>query len=306
VDTRSRPAKIPEYGPAVVSTASEIFGLCQLEKLFRLGCERYFAGRSSGTGEPDEQIRRIFLGSLVSIAAGPSTLGVLAPSKRELHSSFEKLVGQLQEKANPGDRSYLQACLDHRKLGFTFTGQSFQPPPSNAHLRHHPNVPKLLPGDCLFRELNPPLGNFSKAIRDLGHTGIYVGLFSPDADPTDSNNHLVVEMTPQHGCHVTTVDQFRQQTSFWGFYSIGLDPTRRHTLTALALGYVGRCRYGVSITGYKNPVALSFRCDGLVEHCHESLPLGLPLPPHKWGLFEDDQWNTITPAALRNCFFEKY
>lgn len=303
---------VRNHEPAALGVAAEIFGLCQLEKLFDIGRERYFASHDTKPNELVRQIQRVFLGSLVSIAAGPSTLGVMTRDKREFHSLFTNFIGQLQESADAEDQQYLENCLHHSRNEFHFTGLPRHDKTLTASVSYppliigaHPQAIKLLPGDCLFRELSSPGQIFGQALRDLGHTGIYLGLRASNADPTDWSNHDVVEMTLS-GCQITTIAQFRQQAPFWGFYSINLDQPRRSAIAALARSYVGRCHYGVSITGYKNPVALSFRCDGFVEHCHESLPPGAPLPAHKWGLFEDDKWNTLTPAALRNCFFEKY
>jgi len=75
-------------------------------------------------------------------------------------------------------------------------------------------------------------------------------------------------------------------------------------VVSTAHNLLGLCRYGVFGAHYKNPFNLFFRCDGLVEHCYESI---IPTPSqvqHRGGLFEDDTWKSLSPAALRNCLFE--
>ena len=156
-----------------------------------------------------------------------------------------------------------------------------------------------MPGDCVFRELSVrPLSQF-------GHVGIYLG--SKMDAPLDS--HVVLHMRGNlrfnlwSDCEMTTVRDFKRGGgAFWGFYAVDLDVSHRQALLAKALSYRGRCRY--SVVSYKSSTTRSFRCDGFVEHCYESITLP-PSLDHRRGLFEDDTVSSLTPAGLRNAMFYK-
>lgn len=161
----------------------------------------------------------------------------------------------------------------------------------------------LSSGDVVFREMHVP---FVKILRTFGHAGVYVG--TSKSHPT-SGQHVVVEMQMDRRggeCRIVTLNEFRKAggvNGYWGGYSADLKPSERYLVVATALSYVGVAKYG--FINHKDPNAAKFRCDGLAEHCYESIQ---PLPQrlqHRGGLFEDDRWNTMSPASLRNCMFTK-
>ena len=174
-------------------------------------------------------------------------------------------------------------------------------------------VTDALPGDVLFRDLSLIW------CQSFGHAALYLGPDPQKGDGQDLDDHLIVEMEPWIGglinlpinCVKGTVGGFKAHGGFWGAYAADISPLdplplqTRKQLVQIALSYVGQCTYGVAFSAYKNPKGRSFRCDGLIEHCFESLQPMAPRLNHRGGLFEDDNFATLSPNSLRSCLFEK-
>lgn len=191
-----------------------------------------------------------------------------------------------------------------RGLVEDITSVSTAPSQPPVYLAGYRTIGNLKPGDCLFRrQTTSLLGN---PFRDFGHTGIYLGCDSIGANVGDCINHKVVHVVNAiPACQLTSLQEFcnpkgvREQ--FWGAYQVRISNKERRAVVSKALASVGKYVYGY--IHYKGPK--KFRCDGFVEFCYESaVPTSPPLE-HRKGLFEDDLWKTISPAALRNCFTEK-
>lgn len=156
----------------------------------------------------------------------------------------------------------------------------------------------LRSGDVVFRKMNIPV---VRILGTFGHAGVYVG--------RRGEEHVVAEMqmNARGGeCRIVTLADFKKAAGaqgYWGGYSVDLDDSQRSEVVRTALSYVGVATYG--FVSYKDPSAARFRCDGLPEHCYEMLRPPPQRLAHRGGLFEEDRWNTMSPASLRNCMFNK-
>lgn len=165
----------------------------------------------------------------------------------------------------------------------------------------------LLPGDCIFRRQSAgfPVNPF----RDFGHAGLYIGCIDPAADPTECGNHLVVHVvSDMPACQIVSLHTFchpgGKRESFWGVYRANLTRAERQRLVLDAVSCAGKGTYAFR-SAYKDRTAMTFRCDGFVEDCHERLTPSLRPMSYRGGLFEADTWKTLNPSALRNCLTEK-
>lgn len=157
-----------------------------------------------------------------------------------------------------------------------------------------------------------PNEGFGQLLVDAAETGRsrYVGIYlgcpvGPWVDINDWNEHWIIEMTTRN-CEKNTVANFKSHGTFWGFYAAHLTDVQREGLLGLADSFIGICTYARA-SNCKNVPGLQFRCDGFVEYCHETVGVSPPLPAHRGGgLFEDDSWRSLTPAALRNCLSIRY
>lgn len=227
------------------------------------------------------------------------------PLNSSLLSSVLAILWRLRENRTISEtqwRDHLETLTTiHPAIRASLPGSRPQarrgPPNIAGFLQVGPN--KVLPGDCLFRDMG------WKPISDLGHVAIYIGI-DPNDDPDDESNHLIIEVTTATpACNIDTVANFKKTGTFWGYYSVDLTSNERDQIVNNALKYNGKCSYGYWPRRYKSASALSFRCDGFVEYCYESIT---PTPgrlSHRKGLFEADTWKSLTPAALRNCMFIK-
>lgn len=269
-----------------------------------------------------EQIARLLAIELYASCVTPSALerglslldrlveslvhdGAPDPFSSSLLSSVLAILGRLLENRTISEsigRDILEALMaNHPAVRTLFSApdpQTPQGPPNTAgFLQVGPNT--VQPGDCLFRGMN------IKRFSDLGHVAIYIGI-DPGKDPDVESNHRIIEVTDATpACNIDTVANFKKTGNFWGYYSVNLNSVERNQVVSTALRFDGKCSYGYFPWRYKSASALSFRCDGFVEHCYESI---VPTPPrlsHRKGLFEDDTWKSLTPAALRNCMFTK-
>lgn len=169
-------------------------------------------------------------------------------------------------------------------------------------------LPGLLPGDCVFRRQTTNwLGN---PIRDFGHAGIYVGCINPAADVKNCENHMVIHaVKDKPACQLTHLSDFcnpdGKPEQFWGAYQIDITPSERKELVEKAYSLVNKGTYSF-FGGYKNERrGETFRCDGFVEYCYESIRHSQSPLSYRGGLFEDDSWQTMNPMALRSCLTKK-
>jgi hypothetical protein len=178
------------------------------------------------------------------------------------------------------------------------------------NLMSHPQHPSLQPGDCIFRDLSIPNYLFGKVFKDFGHVAIYTGaVVTGNGDPDDWANYEIVEMDGKQ-CVLSTIANFVGHGGFWGAYSVDLTVQQRMDVVQLARSYVGKAKYGLVGASYKAPSVPCFRCDGLVEHCYEVIsssyaPAIDPPLSHRVGLYVDDNWLSLRPSVLRNCFTYK-
>jgi len=158
-------------------------------------------------------------------------------------------------------------------------------------------------GDLVFRAMS------AVGIRDFGHAGIYIGSLVGSDAGSDAHQYVVEMQATLTGglCQVVDLASFKGTASsagYWGAYSVDLNAHQRSLVVAHALSYVGVAKYG--FWNYKDPFSPKFRCDGLAEFVYELLGTHLPASiAYRGGLFEDDKWNTMSPASLRNCLFRK-
>ena len=163
-------------------------------------------------------------------------------------------------------------------------------------------------GDAIFREQDPSLLKIMpNPMRNFGHAGIYLGC-PKGLDPNQAANHEVIHVINANpACQQQTLVDFckpkGQTLNFWGFYSASLTSTERSTLINKAQSLVGGSIY--NFRHYKTPSTAYFRCDGFVEYLYEHITPSIDPLHYRLGLFEDDDWKTINPAALRNCFSNK-
>jgi len=179
------------------------------------------------------------------------------------------------------------------------------------HFEAFPNS-NILPGDAIFREQeHKALGIIPNPMREFGHAGIYLGC--PKGQGLDVNepaNHQIIHVIDTSpACKLQNLVEFckpkNTKLDFWGFYQADLTPQERSNLISLARTFPGSVIYNFT-SKYKTATGIYFRCDGFVEYLHEAiLPTLNPLQ-YRQGLFEDDRWQTLNPAALRNCFIKRY
>ena len=190
--------------------------------------------------------------------------------------------------------------------------QSGPTPPAAAGLAQDGYEPipgtSIQAGDAIFREQDPSLLKIMpNPMRKFGHAGIYLGC-PKGSDPNQAANHEVIHVINANpACQQQTLVDFckpkGQTLTFWGFYSASLTPTERSSLITKAQSLVGGSVY--SFRHYKTPSTAYFRCDGFVEYLYEHIKPSIDPLRYRLGLFEDDDWKTINPSALRNCFADK-
>lgn len=88
--------------------------------------------------------------------------------------------------------------------------------------------------------------------------------------------------------------------NFWCGYRVDMPDGDRQKLLDVAFRLVGTSTYHFT-KGYKNPGAPTFRCDGFVEHCFETIGSSTPPLAHRGGLFEEDAFLRLNPMAVRIC-----
>ena len=151
-------------------------------------------------------------------------------------------------------------------------------------------------GDGIYRKLH------FKFVWLLGHAGIYWH-WVPDekGDPTIKANHKTIEafrlawwkmMYRMRLGEVSSSDfeKFTERNDFWGVGAHKLHYKDRRKLVKNATSQRGT-RYALT-RGYKSP-GKSFRCDGLVEWCYESV--GVDIVPNDWFMpWRNRTW--LTPA----------
>lgn len=193
----------------------------------------------------------------------------------------------------------------------SFGRHTSKPQENIVKVRMHINLQKyrtiqgLQPGDCIFRRQSPGIFN---PFRDFGHAGIYLGCDDPDADINDCASHKIVHVVSEKvACQLVTLKEFCEpngkKESFWGAYQVNLTSSERERVVSNALSGVGQFTYKFIGKGYKGP--LTYRCDGFVECCYENAAINTPPMSYRGGLFENDNWKTLNPSALRNCLTTK-
>lgn len=212
------------------------------------------------------------------------------------------LVGNMR---NVSERQVLDLG---KRIVFALSRQ--RPPlmaPTPPDIRSIRTMAGMLPGDCLFRRQSRPW--YGNPFRDFGHAGLYIGCINPEDDVSDCSNHIVIHVVSGNpACQITTLHEFcnpsGEPEQFWGAYQADLTNVERSKVIATAYSFVNGCTYSFT-RGYKNISGKSFRCDGFVEHCYESATLSISPLSYRGGLFEDDNWVTMNPKALRNCLVRK-
>jgi len=156
-------------------------------------------------------------------------------------------------------------------------------------------------GDGVFRDYDSLFDLYDLPLEIWpGHTGMYWQFLKyPPTEPWDQNlmemqpSGLVLTHSMQHWINAVG------EGDIWGVKTIdSLSASDRRKLVKTAYDFGARGVIFNKSTGYKNPGASSFRCDGLVEYCYEVVLVGEGTPGNNGGIVANDTWLTLSPLAM--------